>query len=31
MDMVKIEVGNGWVYVKLGRRDWFWQWGQAAG
>lgn len=27
MDIIKVEIGNGWLYVKLGRRDWFWKWG----
>jgi len=26
MDVIKVQVGNGWVYVKLGSKDWFWQW-----
>lgn len=29
--VIKVEIGNGWVYIKLGRRDWFWKWGQPAG
>jgi len=26
MDMIKVQVGNGWLYVRIGRKDWFWQW-----
>ncbi|MCD6673441.1 MAG: hypothetical protein LT106_11345 [Burkholderiaceae bacterium] len=24
--MITLQKGNGWLYVRIGARDWFWQW-----
>jgi len=29
--VLQVEVGNGWLYLKAGDWDRFWQWGQPAG